>query len=324
MYDVYGIGNALVDMEFEVTPETLSNLGLEKGVMTLVDEAGQAEILAKLEIPPSQRSSGGSAANTLVAISQLGGRGFYSCKVASDETGNFFLSDLLACGLNTNLETQDREPGTTGKCLVFVTPDADRTMNTFLGITGTIANDAVIPEALTESKYLYMEGYLVTSETGKAAAIAARDLAKAAQVKTSLSLSDPNMAQFFRDGLLEMIGDGLDLIFANETEALTLAETDQLEDAIAYLKQHAQQFVITRGADGALIYDGQEIIEIAAEPVQAIDTNGAGDMYAGAFLYGITNGMDVIQAGQLAAKASAQLVTQFGARLTTAQLQQLV
>ncbi|MEM8637187.1 MAG: adenosine kinase [Cyanobacteria bacterium P01_G01_bin.54] len=323
IYDVYGLGNALVDMEFEVTPETLNDLGIEKGVMTLVDEARQAEILTTLNRPASQQTGGGSAANTLVTLSRLGGKGFYSCKVASDPTGNVFLTDLAAAGLDTNWQQQSPPEGITGKCLVFVTPDADRSMNTFLGITSEISPTELVPAALTASKYLYMEGYLVSSPTGKAAAIAARDLAGAQGVKTSFSLSDLTMTQFFREGLLEIIGNGLDLLFANEAEALGLCQTEQLEDAIAGLKHYAKQFVITRGAQGSLVYDGQTLLEIAAVPVQAIDTNGAGDTYAGAFLYGLTQGMTAAQAATLGARAAAELVTQLGARLTPEQLQRL-
>ncbi|NEO82935.1 MAG: adenosine kinase [Spirulina sp. SIO3F2] len=325
MYDVYGIGNAMVDMEFEVKPEFLKELSIDKGIMTLVDEARQTEILNTLNCPASQQSGGGSAANTLVTLGQLGGKGFYSCKVADDSTGNFFVSDLIAAGLDTNLQQQPLSPtGTTGKCLVFVTPDADRTMNTFLGITSEISHTEIVPEALKSSTYLYMEGYLVSSPTAKDAAIAARDLAQANGVKTSFSLSDPTMTQFFREGLLEIIGTGLDLIFANETEALTLTQTTQIDDAIPALKQYAQQFVITRGGQGSLIYDGQTVLEIAPVPVQAVDTNGAGDTYAGTFLYGITHGMDYTQAGTFASKAAAELVTQLGARLTPTQLQRLL
>ncbi|MGB0560955.1 MAG: adenosine kinase, partial [Spirulinaceae cyanobacterium] len=187
-YDVYGLGNALVDMEFEVAPETLKDLGIEKGVMTLVDEARQTEILTALNCPPSQQTGGGSAANTLVTLSRLGGKGFYSCQVASDPTGTVFLKDLTAAGLETNWQQASPPQGITGKCLVFVTPDADRTMNTFLGITSEISPSELVPAALAASKYLYMEGYLVSSPTGKAAAIAAREIAQAHGVKTTFSL----------------------------------------------------------------------------------------------------------------------------------------
>lgn len=323
-YHVYGVGNALVDMEFEVTPEQLQKLKVDKGVMTLVDEERQNHLVAELQEHLCKQSGGGSAANTMVAISQLGGKGFYSCKVANDDAGTFYLKDLAACGLETNLHRGDREQGITGKCLVLVTPDADRTMNTFLGITGSLSEQELVTELIQDSEYVYLEGYLVTSPTGKAAAIKARKIAEGAGVKTSFSLSDPNMASFFKDGLLEIIGDGLDFIFANETEATTMAGSDDLNSAIAYLKTLSKGFAITRGAEGSLIFDGENLLTIPTTPVKAIDTVGAGDMYAGAFLYGITQGMSYERAGKLASISAARIVTCFGARLETAELQALV
>ncbi len=190
-YNVYGIGNALVDMEFQVEPEMLQKLKIDKGVMTLMDEAHQTEIMEQLQNFACKKSSGGSAANTMVAISQLGGKSFYSCKVANDETGTFYLQDLKDCGVDTNVHNGD--VGITGKCIVLVTPDADRTMGTFLGISSSLSEQELVTEALIDSEYLYLEGYLVTSPTGKAAGIKARELAQSKGVKTSLSLSDANM-----------------------------------------------------------------------------------------------------------------------------------
>ncbi len=322
-YNVYGIGNALVDMEFEVDTELLAKLKIDKGVMTLMDEETQNDIMHHLPVP-CKRSCGGSAANTMVALSQLGGKGFYSCKVANDDTGTFYLQDLVDCGLDTNLQNGDRPSGITGKCLVMVTPDADRTMNTFLGITGNLSEHELEPQALQDSEYLYMEGYLVSSPTAKVTAVNAKEIANNAGVKTALSLSDANMVDFFRDGLLEIIGDGLDFIFSNEIEALKMAKTEELKVAIDHLKTISKGFAITLGAKGSLIFDGQEILEIEPVKVKAVDTVGAGDMYAGAFLYGITHGMSYANAGKLASAASAKLITNFGPRLATEELRALL
>lgn len=318
-YNVYGLGNALVDMEFEVTTELLKKLNIDKGVMTLMDEQQQNEIIQHLP-EPCKRSCGGSAANTMVALSQLGGKGFYSCKVANDETGTFYLEDLINCGLDTNLQVNNRPSGITGKCLVLVTDDADRTLNTFLGITGNIEESELNIEALQNSEYLYIEGYLVSSPTAKSTAIKAKQIAEKAGVKTAFSLSDANMVNFFKDGLLEIIGNGLDFVFANEIEALKISNTEDINMAIDYLKTISKVFAITRGAKGSLIFDGQEIIEIEPTKVKAVDTVGAGDMYAGAFLYGLTNNMSFVNAGKLASATSAKLVTSFGPRLTTEEL----
>lgn len=323
-YHVYGLGNALVDMEFEVTPALLQALNIDKGVMTLVDETRQGEIIAKFNGNLCKQSGGGSAANTMVALSQFGAKGFYSCKVAKDEAGLFYLKDLQTCGLDTNVHNGNEDGGVTGKCLVMVTPDADRTMNTFLGISGGLSDAELVPEAIADSEYLYMEGYLVTSETAKSAAVKARDIAQKAGGKTTFSLSDPNMVDFFKPGLLEIIGSGLDLIFANEAEALKMADTTDFSEAIAHFKTLAKGFAITCGAKGSIIFDGQDLIEITPYPVQAIDTVGAGDMYAGAFLYGITHGMTYAQAGDLASRASSRIVTCYGPRLETAELKALL
>jgi sugar/nucleoside kinase (ribokinase family) len=323
-YDVYGLGNALLDIECEVELQVLADLGIDKGVMTLLDEASQNKILNHLGNCATKRTCGGSGANTIVAISQFGGKSFYSCKVANDEPGEYYLKDLLDCGVDTNLKIHPPAAGITGKCLVFVTPDADRSMNTFLGISSDLSEVELVPEAIANSTYTYIEGYLVTSETSKKSAIKAREIAANAGQKVALTLSDQNMAKFFKPGLLEMIGTGVDLLFANDSEAFELAGTQDLTMAIQYLKTISKTFALTLGAKGSVIFDGQTLIEIAPFPVQAIDTVGAGDMYAGGVLYGITNGMDWATAGKLGSMASAQLVTIPGARMATVDLQSLL
>ena len=323
-YDVYALGNALLDIEFEVSPEVLQNLGIEKGVMTLLDQDSQDKIVSNLANYDQKRSCGGSAANTLIAVSQFGGQAFYSCKVADDEPGNFYTQDLIDCGVTTNLESQVAKSGVTGKCLVFVTPDADRTMNTFLGISGEFSDAELVPEAIEQAEYTYIEGYLVSGESSKEAAIKARETAQAAGNKVAFSLADLNMVKFFKSGLLEIIGSGVDFLFANESEALLMAETEDFDEAIEYLKTLAKRFAVTRGASGSVVFDGEQLIKIEPFPVKAIDTVGAGDMYAGAFLYGLTNGMSYAEAGGLASLASSKIVTTLGARMKTPEVQNLL
>ena len=323
-YDVYALGNALLDLEFEISPEVLQNLGIDKGVMTLLDRDKQDKIVSNLAQYDRKRSCGGSAANTVIAISQFGGKSFYSCKVADDEPGKFYTQDLIDRGVATNLASHAPETGVTGKCLVFVTPDADRTMNTFLGISAEFSNAELVPEAIANAEYTYIEGYLVSGESSKQAAIKARELARTAGNKVAFTLADLNMVKFFKSGLLEIIGSGVDFLFANEGEALLMAETEDFDVAVDYLKTLAKGFAITRGAAGSVIFDGEKLIEIDPVSVKAIDTVGAGDMYAGAFLYGITNGMDYAAAGRLASLASATIVTTLGARMKTEQVQALL
>ncbi len=317
-YDVYGIGNALVDMEYEVEVVDLEALGIDKGVMTLVDEECQLRMMDHLAAHTHQRGSGGSAANSMIAVSQFGGTSFYSCKVAGDDLGHFYMKDLLDGGVNTNHHTE-KEPGHTGRCVVLVTPDSDRTLCTFLGISGELSTKELVEDALRDSEYFYMEGYLVTSETARQACIAAKRLAEAAGVKTAISLSDPNMVRFFKAGLLEMIGSGVNLLFANEDEARDMAGAADLGGTVAYLKTLSQEFVITRGSKGALVWDGRKLIDIDPVKVQAVDTVGAGDMFAGAFLHGRVQGWEHRRAGALAAAAAAKLVTSLGPRMAAAE-----
>ena len=314
-YHVYGVGNALVDMEFEVEDAFFDQYGIEKGLMTLVDEQRQHELIGHLDAFDGKKASGGSAANTIIAVSYFGGKAFYSCKVSSDELGDFYLHDLKAAGVESNVG-DNRKDGITGKCLVMVTPDAERTMNTFLGITETFSVDELHQDAIAASEFLYIEGYLVTSPTGRHAAIEARKIAEEAGVKTALTFSDPAMVEYFREGLAEMIGEKVDLLFCNEAEAKSWAGSEDLDQAVASLKQVADTFAITRGNKGALLYDGSQLIEISPHEVKAVDSNGAGDMFAGAFLYGITHGHSFFEAGNIASLASSRVVSQFGPRLS--------
>jgi len=322
-YHVYGVGNALVDMEFEVEDHFFESNAIDKGVMTLVDEGRQHELLGHLDAFEGKKASGGSAANTIIATSYFGGKSFYSCKVASDDLGDFYVNDLQLAGVDSNVG-EGRKEGVTGKCLVMITPDAERTMNTFLGITENFSVDELNIAAIKDSEYLYIEGYLVSSDTGRHAAIEARKVAEENGVKTALTFSDPAMVQFFKDGLQEMIGKKVDLLFCNEAEALSWADTDNLETAIESLKQIASHFAITLGADGAMLFDGKNIIEISPHEVKAIDSNGAGDMFAGAFLYGITHGHSFYEAGNIASLAAARVVSQFGPRLAASEHKEIL
>lgn len=319
-YDVYGVGNALVDIEFEVSDDTLEELKVDKGLMTLIDEERHFALMDSLSEQQGKRGSGGSAANTIIACAQLGGNTFYSCKVANDETGTFYMHDLAECGVRSNLTMDNREEGVTGKCIVMITPDAQRSMNSFLGITTGISVRELDLDAIKGSKIAYIEGYLVPEVGARNAAVEARKAATAAGVKTALTLSDINMVKFFKDGLLEIADGGLDMMFCNEDEAKEMLGVDSIEECVQGMKGLTSQFAITRGAQGATLFDGENVIDIEAIKVNPIDTNGAGDMYAGAFLYGMTRGLPFGQCGELAGTAAAKLITQFGARLNTADM----
>lgn len=314
-YNVYGIGNALVDIVTEVDDQFLEEHKIEKGLMTLVDEESQTRISNAINMSKSNKQCGGSVANSIIAIAQFGGTSYYSCKVANDELGEFYRKDLKSNGVETNLSEQELEPGITGKCLVMTTDDASRTMNTFLGITADYSKDQITEHALKDSEYLYIEGYLVTSENGQEAMKHAKKLAEENGVKTALTFSDPSMVKYFRESMESVVGASVDLLFCNEEEAMLYTGKDNLLDAREALKKDAKRFVITQGANGAMIFDGDTFVDIEPYKVEAIDTNGAGDLFAGAFLAGITNGRSFADAGKLASMASSKVVTQFGPRL---------
>jgi len=323
-YNVYGIGNALVDIVTEVDDKFLTDHKIEKGLMTLVDEESQARISNAINMNNSNKQCGGSAANSIIAVSQFGGSSYYSCKVASDALGEFYKDDLKDNGVDSNLNSETLEEGITGKCLVMTAEDASRTMNTFLGITGSYSRAEIMEGALKDSEYLYIEGYLVTSENGIDAMQYAKKMAEDNGVKTALTFSDPSMVKYFRDAMVSVVGSGVDLLFCNEEEAMLYTEKDNLADAREALKKAAKKFVITLGEKGAVIFDGETFIDVDPCKVEAVDSNGAGDLFAGAFLYGITNGKSYTDAGRLASMASSKVVTQFGPRLELDQTKELL
>ncbi len=321
--DIYGIGNALVDIESKSSFELLQSLNIEKGIMTLVDNE-TLQTYKKEHAPYIQeKACGGSAANTIITAAHLGANCAYSCKVTNDTDGQFYLNDLEKNNVRcTNRTTEHSLP--TGNCLVMVTDDADRTMTTFLGSSQEFGPEDLDESQLKSSQIVYIEGYLVSSETGKQAAINAHNLANKHGVKTAFTCSDPAMVEFFRSGILEIIGDHVDYLFCNEAEAFSLSETTIVDEALAYLKNKATTVIITQGKRGALISNSEETIKLNGIHVDAIDTNGAGDCFAGSFLAAITQGKSIKEAGQLAIQLSAKLVTQFGPRLNLDDVKNIV
>jgi sugar/nucleoside kinase (ribokinase family) len=315
-YHVYGIGNALVDKEFEVEDAFFIEHGIEKGFMTLVTHEQQEKLLETLNrsVGLRKRSGGGSAANTLYALSQFGGRAYFSGKVANDETGDFYVTQMGDHNIETNLANEARQ-GTTGRCLVMVSPDAERTMHTFLGVSALLSIDELDFEAIKAAEYVYFEGYLVTSPSALSAVKEMKRYAEQHGVKTVMTFSDPSMVEYFKPQVAEALGSGVDLLFCNEKELMLWTAAADFDSACEALKSQARRFVVTQGARGALAFDGEKYIKIEPQKVKAIDSNGAGDMFAGAFLYAITQKKDFATAGRLASLACARLVTSFGPRL---------
>ena len=316
MYDVYGLGNALVDMEYTIDESFLTSHQIAKGHMTLVDEPTMERLIGGLDGLDPTRMSGGSAANTLIAVQGFGARTFYSCKVANDETGQNFLQGLTTAGViaNDNAAAAD---GKSGRCLVLITPDAERSMNTFLGISSQLTRMELDEAALVASRYFYVEGYMSSAPGSRDAAIAAREIAESAGVKTAISLSDPSMVEFFHDDLVQILGNGVDHLFCNEEEALTWAGSDRLDVAVSELKDIGRHLNITLGAKGSLAVSPHGQTMVDGYPASAVDTTGAGDMYAGGCLYGWAQGMEAAEAAALGNFAAATLVQAYGARLKT-------
>jgi fructokinase len=324
-YDIYAIGNALVDSEFEVEDSFFQENNIEKGMMTLVDQ-DQLDALEKALTEQSEiraRNCGGSAGNSLFALSYFGGSSFLSCKVANDAVGHFYSKQMNKDQVHTN-NNSSAQIGKTGRCMVMVSPDAERTMHTHLGVSDSIASGDLEFNAAKDAKYIYIEGYLVTSPSAREAVRDLREFAKKNNIKTAMTFSDPSMVEYFLNEINEVLSDGVDLLFCNEQELKIWAKEENLESGLEKLKMRTKQFAVTLGSKGAIIFDGSQLIEIDAHHVRTVDTNGAGDMFAGAMLYGITNGLSFKQAGNLASLASSEVVSQFGSRLPKERHLQLI
>ena len=311
-YDVFGVGNALVDVQARVEDSVLTDLDVDKGIMTLVDDERQSTVLKSLHGLPLNRCAGGSAANTIVALAEFGGSASFVGKVGNDETGEFFLKDLRDLGIAVEVAPASAPTGT---CAVLITEDAQRTMLTNLGASATLTADDIDEAYIKDAQYVYIEGYLLTGEGTKAAAYRAMDIAKANNVKIAFTASDPFLVNMIRDEIWDLITGPVDLFFCNEEEAKSLTgESDSMACA-AKIHEHCENVALTLGEKGSLVMHGGEAFPIEGCSVKAIDTTGAGDMYAGALLYGITNGMTWQQAGHVASHAAARVVSQLGARL---------
>lgn len=322
--DLFAIGNALVDQEFKIDDTFLEKHNLQKGTMQLADAEQQAHLYADLKGSQDYQgqTSGGSAANTCVAYSALGGSVYYACRVGIGELGQSYLRGLGHANVHTG-DLAIADDGTTGTCLVMVSSDAERTMQTYLGVSSDLSVAQVDYKRLEQAKWLYIEGYLSTSPSARHAVVQARQVAREHGVKIALTLSDPAMVQYAREGLDELIGNGVDLLFCNQHEAMMYTQTLNVQDAMTALLNISQMVVITLSEQGAMIGTAKEIVQVAGREVVAVDANGAGDAFAGAFLYALQQGQDVQTAGRLAVLISSEVVANYGARLNVEQYQTL-
>jgi sugar/nucleoside kinase (ribokinase family) len=310
--DVVGIGNALVDVIAHHPDHFLEAESLLKGAMTLIDTDRAMSLYEAMGA--GVEMSGGSAANTMTGVASFGGRAAYIGKVAADGLGDVFRHDLRAVGV-----AHANEPATsgvpTGRCLIVVTPDAQRTMNTFLGISSLLTPDDVDEALVARADYVYLEGYLFDRDGAKEAYRKAAAAAHAAGGKVSLTLSDSFCVDRHRDDFRDLVAGQVDLLFCNEDELLSLYEASSFDDAVAGVRGDCDVAAVTRGKEGSVVVTPDGVVPVPAHPVaEVVDTTGAGDLYAAGFLFGLTHGRSLAECGRLGSVAAAEVISHVGAR----------
>ena len=315
LLDVTGIGNAIVDVIAHATDADLTRLSLPKGAMTLIDEARAERLYGQMA--PACEVSGGSVANSMAGIASLGGDAGYIGKIRDDQLGEVFAHDIRAAGVR--FASKPSSSGkSTARCLIMVTPDGQRTMNTFLGACVDLGPEDIDEALIARSQVTYLEGYLWDPPRAKEALLRSAQLAHKHQRKVALSLSDAFCVDRHRAELERLIDDHVDVLFANESEALSLTQQSSYELALSALRGRCEVVVVTRGAHGATVLSGEQIVHVPAEPIsQLVDTTGAGDLFAAGFLYGYTRGYEAGDSARLGAICAAEVISHYGARPET-------
>jgi len=310
-FDVVAVGNAMVDVLTYEDDAFVARTGVERGATTLVDAGRSEEIYA--EMGPATEISGGSAGNTAAGLASFGGRAAYIGRVADDAFGKVFAHDLRSLGVHFDSPVATDGPPT-GRCLVIVTPDAQRTMCTYLG-AGAELDVQYVDEAVIEAAAVtYLEGYVWDPPPAKAAVRRAAEIAHRADRRVALTLSDPFCVDRHRAEFLELVEFDVDILFANEHEITSLYEVETFDEALHHVRGHCEIAALTRGALGSIIVAGDDVHVIDSHPTQVVDTTGAGDLYAAGFLYGFTHGKDLATCGKLGSLAAAEVISHLGAR----------
>jgi sugar/nucleoside kinase (ribokinase family) len=310
--DVLALGNALVDVLAHADESFLSEREIVKGSMQLID-APTAEALYA-EMGPAVEISGGSAANTIAGLASLGGNGAFVGKVSADQLGDIFRHDITALGVEfKSAPFRDGKP--TGRCLIIVTPDAQRTMQTYLGSAGELGPADIDPAQVKRARFTYFEGYLWDAPPAKQAYVKAAEIAHAAGRKTALTLSDTFCVDRHRAEFAELVHGHVDVLFANELEIMALYQTASFDEAVQIVRGKCEIAALTRSEKGAVIVTPHDIIEVKAQPVEhVVDTTGAGDLFAAGFLYGLTRERPLGECGRIAAVCAAEIISHVGAR----------
>ena len=317
-YDISALGNALVDTQYMVDHEFLNDIGLEADSMTLASAEEHGPIIKKLEEMgvDSVSDCGGSATNSLVAAANYGSNCHHVCRVAADDDGKKYLDSLQVAGVKHIGFSKEDSDLPTGKCLIFVTPDAKRTMSSMLGISAYLGSKDIDYDAVDNSKIFYIEGYMVTSDENFNAVTSVLKHIKSENTLKALSLSDAGIVHGFKDKFKEIESYGIDMIFCNDDEAVAFAGTENLNEAINFYKAQPYMIAITKGSEGSIVIkDGEQIFSPAVE-ITPLDTNGAGDMYAGSFMHAYLNGFSLSECAEFSNYASSKVVETFGPRLT--------
>ena len=318
-YDISALGNALVDTQYKVSSEFLSGVGIEADTMTLASAEEQAPIIEKLISMGSESVSdcGGSATNSLVAAANYGSNCHHVCRVADDEDGTRYLDSLRAAGVKHIGVSSENSDMPTGKCLILVTPDAKRTMISMLGVSAYLGASDIDYEVVENSKIFYIEGYMVTSDDNFNAVISTLEHLKGKDVLKALSLSDAGIVHGFKDKFDLIESYGIDMIFCNDDEAVAFSGKENLEDAIEFYKNKSYMTAVTKGADGSVVVQNGIEYLAPAEKITPVDTNGAGDMFAGSFMHAFLQGHDVEACAKFSNYASSKVVETFGPRLSS-------
>jgi len=310
-YDIFGLGNPLIDIILHVEDRFMAQLRLEKGSMNLVDTVRQKEILDKAAGNPKTTTLGGSCANTMVMAAQLGAKVAYGGKIGNDDLGIDYEHQLIRSGVDSYLA---KGAGVTGSTIILVNPDAERTMNTHLGMCTSFSKDDLCPDGIRDSHYLYVTGYLWDTPVQQEAVIAALEIAKSANVRIAFSLSDFFCVERHKDKFQLLIDDYVDILFCNEQEAGFMTGENLAEKQLQKLSESVSHVVLTMGKKGSMIQSQGRATQIDPIPIEAVDTTGAGDSYAAGYLYGITQGYDIKKSGRLGAFCAATIVSQIGPR----------
>jgi sugar/nucleoside kinase (ribokinase family) len=311
-HDVLGLGNAIVDIVAYAEDDLVAELELQRGAMTLIDEERSAFLYRRLG--PAREVSGGSCANTIAAVASLGGRAAYIGRVRDDQLGRVFSHDIRAAGVTFRNAPSPTGPAT-ATSMIFVTPDGQRTMNTYLGACVELGPDDVDPELVAGASITYLEGYLWDRPEAKAACRKAAEICRTAGKRLALTLSDGFCVERWRQEFRELVDERVDILFANEAEITSLYEVTDFDKALQEVRRHVHFAALTRGAKGSVVVRGEEVHVIdAVPPERVLDTTGAGDLYAAGFLRGLTMGLDLAASGRLASACAAAIIAQYGAR----------